>query len=97
MSVEDDVARVQAVTEKMAGPQKVWVLMSARIEREGAVSSASVYSSKNAALKALADDFDRDFYTEESVAAFVAALDTKGFAADGETNYILDELRVWHE
>lgn len=61
MSIEDDIARVHQVTEKLVGPQKVWVLTQAWIDKHGCSTGASVYLTKDAALDAFHGDIFDEF------------------------------------
>lgn len=96
MSIEDDVARVNAVTDALTGPQKVWVLTATHIDR-GVNVHASCYTTEAIALTSLENGFDRDFYTEDTIQNIVACLLKDGVCEDGDTTLTLEQCRVWAE
>lgn len=101
MSTEDDVARIAAVTQKLAGAQKVWVLTNAWIERrKGIQISPTVFATKELAL----DDFKlamqmsldgmygTDAELKEAASKIVSDLERQGTYEEGDVTWSLDEV-----
>lgn len=87
MSIEDDIARVHQVTEKLAGPQKVWVLTQAWIDKHGCSVGATAYITKDAALDAFRGDMFDD----------IVDMQLEEGEADKEADRLRDVLKITGE
>lgn len=92
--LDQDAARVNAVTKKLSGPLKVWVIHCAFWDKGKIHSSCGTYATKEGAMTAFGGDLDPDVYEPEEIAEMVSKFETDQVVEVGDTTYALDECRV---